>query len=38
MTSAYLAWMTRRFSFSVGVSSSLSAVHSAGSSRQRLTC
>jgi hypothetical protein len=38
MTAAYLAWMTRRLSFSVGVSSSLSAVHSPGSNSQRLTC
>ena len=38
MMSAYLACTTRRLSFSVGVSSSLSAVHSTGSSRQYLTC
>jgi GNAT superfamily N-acetyltransferase len=38
MTSAYLACITRRLSLSVGVSSSLSAVHSTGSSRHRFTC
>src|SRR6202030_2899537 len=38
MSSAYLACTTRRLSLSVGVSSSLSAVHSTGSSRHRLTC
>ena len=38
MTSAYLACTTRRLSLSVGVSSSVSAVHSTGSRRHRLTC
>jgi ribosomal protein S18 acetylase RimI-like enzyme len=38
MTSAYLACTTRRLSFRVGVSSSLSAVHSTGSRRHLLTC
>src|ERR1700761_9056382 len=38
MVSAYLAWMMRRLSLRVGVSSSLSAVHSVGSRRQALTC
>ena len=38
MSSEYFACTTRRLSLSVGVSSSLSAVHSTGSSRQRLTC
>src|SRR6476646_5655821 len=38
ITSAYLVWTTRRFSFRVGVSSSDSAVHSTGSSSNDLTC
>src|ERR1022692_3977358 len=38
MTSEYLWWITRRLSLNVGVSSSVSAVHSTGSSCQRLTC
>ena len=38
MTSAYLSWTTRRLSLSVGVSSSVSAVHSTGSRCHRLTC
>ena len=38
MRSAYLAWMMRRRSLRVGVSSSLSAVHSTGRTSKRLTC
>ena len=38
MTSAYFPCTTRRLSLKVGVSSSLSAVHSTGSSRHLLTC
>jgi len=38
MASAYLAWTTRRLSLSVGVSSPVSAVHSAGSNCHRFTC
>src|ERR1700749_1115673 len=38
MTSAYLACTTRRLSLRVGVSSSVSAVHSTGSRCHRLTC
>ena len=38
ITSAYLAWTTRRLSLSVGVSSSDSAVHSVGRSSNDFTC